>query len=98
MSAEAAKDDVWTIERMVRWATDDFKSRGIESPRLDAEVLLAHALRTTRVQLIIDSKRPLEKDELARFRDAVKRRRSHEPVALSLIHIYHGRQRDGSRM
>lgn len=81
MSAEATKDDVWTVERMVRWATDDFKSRGIESPRLDAEVLLAHALRTTRVQLIIDSKRPLEKEELARFRDAVKRRRSHEPVA-----------------
>ena len=81
MTADAVKDDVWTIERVVRWAIDDFKNRGIESPRLDAEVLLAHALGTTRVQLIVDSRRPLTRDELGRFRDAVKRRRSHEPVA-----------------
>ena len=84
MNASEAKDDVWTIERVVKWATDDFRSRGIESPRLDAEVLLAHALATTRIQLIIDGKRPLAKEELARFRDAVKRRRAHEPVAYVL--------------
>ena len=35
---------LWTIESMLRWATDDFRARGIESPRLDAELLLAHAL------------------------------------------------------
>jgi release factor glutamine methyltransferase len=84
MTAEAAKDDVWTIERVLRWAADDFRSRGIESPRLDAEVLLAHALGTTRIQLIMDAKRPLMKDELGRFRDSVKRRRMHEPVAYVL--------------
>lgn len=81
MSAEASKEEAWTIERVVRWATEDFKNRGIESPRLDAEVLLAHALGSTRVQLIIDSKRPLAKDELTRFKEAVRRRRTHEPVA-----------------
>lgn len=75
---------VWTIEAVVKWATDDFRSRSIESPRLDAEVLLAHALGTTRMQLILDSKRPLEPAELARFRDLVKRRRVHEPVAYLL--------------
>lgn len=84
MSATETKDDAWTIERVVKWATDDFKSRGIESPRLDAEVLLAHSLATTRIQLIVDGKRPLAKEELARFRDAVKRRRAHEPVAYVL--------------
>jgi release factor glutamine methyltransferase len=81
MTAEASKDEDWTIERVVRWATDDFKGRGIESPRLDAEVLLAHALGTTRVQLVIDGKRPLRKDELTRFKEFVRRRRTHEPVA-----------------
>jgi release factor glutamine methyltransferase len=72
---------VWTIESVIRWATDDFRARGIESPRLDAEVLLAFALRTTRMQLILDSRKPLMPEELARFRDLVKRRRTHEPVA-----------------
>lgn len=75
---------VWTIEAVVKWATDDFRSRAIESPRLDAEVLLAHALESTRMQLVLDSKRPLEPAELARFRDLVKRRRVHEPVAYLL--------------
>jgi len=71
----------WTIEALVRWATDDFRARGIETPRLDAEVLLAFALDTDRVRLVIDARRPLEPAELARFRDLVKRRRQHEPVA-----------------
>jgi release factor glutamine methyltransferase len=71
----------WTIASVVEWATDDFRSRGIENPRLDAEILLAFALHSTRTQLIVDSQRPLAPDELARFRDLVKRRRGHEPVA-----------------
>ncbi|WP_394844332.1 peptide chain release factor N(5)-glutamine methyltransferase [Pendulispora brunnea] len=73
--------ETWTIEAVVRWATDDFRARGIESPRLDAEVLLAFALNTDRVRLIVDARRPLEADELGRFRELVKRRRKHEPVA-----------------
>ena len=73
--------ETWTIESVVRWATDDFRARGIESPRLDAEVLLAFALKTDRVRLIVDARRPLEADELGRFRELVKRRRKHEPVA-----------------
>jgi release factor glutamine methyltransferase len=74
----------WTIEAVVRWASDDFRARGIEKPRLDAEVLLAHALGTTRMQLVIDAKRPLEPEELAKFRELVKRRRAREPVAYLL--------------
>jgi release factor glutamine methyltransferase len=75
---------VWTIESLLRWAMDDFRARGIESPRLDAEVLLARALGTTRIQLVIDSKRPLAPDELARMREMVRRRRGREPVAYIL--------------
>jgi release factor glutamine methyltransferase len=63
---------------------DDFRARGIDSPRLDAEVLLAKALGTTRIQLIVDSKRPLAPDELARMREMVRRRRAREPVAYIL--------------
>lgn len=71
----------WTIGSLVKWATDDFRSRGIENPRLDAEVLVAHALKIDRTRVIIESLRELEPDELAMLRDLVKRRRSHEPVA-----------------
>ncbi len=75
---------MWTIESLLRWAMDDFRARGIESPRLDAEVLLSRALGTTRIQLIVDSKRPLSADELARMREMVRRRRAREPVAYIL--------------
>jgi release factor glutamine methyltransferase len=75
---------LWTIESLLRWAMDDFRARGIDSPRLDAEVLLAKALGTTRIQLIVDSKRPLAPDELARMREMVRRRRAREPVAYIL--------------
>jgi release factor glutamine methyltransferase len=71
----------WTVGSLVKWATDDFRARGIENPRLDAEVLVAHALGIDRTRVIIESLRPLEAGELALLRDLVKRRRSHEPVA-----------------
>ena len=71
----------WTIGAVLKWAADDFRARGIESPRLDAEVLLAHALSCSRTQLIIDMMRPLAPAELSRFRELVKRRRHREPVA-----------------
>ena len=72
---------IWTIATVVKWATDDFRTRGIDNPRLDAEVLLSFALKMTRTQLIVDAQRPLAPEELSRFRDLVKRRRSYEPVA-----------------
>ena len=71
----------WTIEAVLRWAADDFHTRKIESSRLDAEVLLAFALGTTRIGLVMEGKKPLAPEELAKFRELVKRRRTHEPVA-----------------
>jgi release factor glutamine methyltransferase len=71
----------WTIGTVSKWATDDFRGRGIDNPRLDAEVLLAWSLGITRTKLIVDFERELTPDELGRFRDLVKRRRAHEPVA-----------------
>jgi release factor glutamine methyltransferase len=87
-----AAQPMWTIEAVLRWAADDFRARGIDNPRLDAEVLLAHALATTRIQLVVDSKRPLALDELARYRELIKRRRAHEPVAYVLgVREFYGR-------
>ncbi|APR99319.1 peptide chain release factor N(5)-glutamine methyltransferase [Pajaroellobacter abortibovis] len=75
------KQEVWSIEAALEWATEDLRKRYIEQPRLDAEVLLAHALHTTRIQLILEAHRILEPSELARFRACVLRRRTREPVA-----------------
>ena len=80
----ASQPQEWTIETVLRWATDDFRARGVDSPRLDAELLLGRALTCTRIQLIADAKRALDTGELARFRDLVKRRRAREPTAYLL--------------
>lgn len=74
-------DAPWTIARVIAWASDDLRSRGEETPRLDAEVLLAFVLRTDRIGLITDSGRPLTPEELTRYRELHKRRRAGEPVA-----------------
>ncbi len=83
-SPPAPRVEPWTIEAVLRWATDDFRARGIEAARLDAELLLGTALSVTRIQLIVDGKRPLAAEELARFRELVKRRRTFEPIAYIL--------------
>ena len=59
-----------------------FRDKGIDTPRLDAEVLLAHALGTDRVYLYMNLDRPLSQDERKQFRQFVIRRGAREPVAL----------------
>ncbi len=71
----------WTIRRVLAWTAKDFAERGIESARLDAELLVAHALKLGRVALYMDLDRPLTEAERGAVRDLVKRRRHHEPVA-----------------
>jgi release factor glutamine methyltransferase len=75
---------IWTIEDVLRWATDDFRARGVDSPRLDAELLLGRATGLTRIQLIVEAKQELEASQLTAFRDLVKRRRAREPIAYIL--------------
>lgn len=84
LSSASSPQQTWTIAAVLKWAADDFRARGIDAPRLDAEILLAHALGTTRIQLVIDAMRPLVGGELVRFRELVKRRRTREPIAYIL--------------
>jgi release factor glutamine methyltransferase len=77
----AEEPDVWTVKRVLSWASDDLRSRASESPRLEAELLLAQTLGLTRVGLVLAHDRPLEKDELATYRALHVRRRNGEPVA-----------------
>jgi release factor glutamine methyltransferase len=77
----APQSDPWTVDRLVRWVTEDLKTRGVESPRLEAELLLAQALACDRLALILDRERLVQGEPLALFRALVQRRRKHEPVA-----------------
>ena len=61
-------------------AAEVLAGKGIEDPRLDAELLLAHALGLTRLQLYLQFDRPVSDDELQRFRGYVRRRLRREPV------------------
>lgn len=73
----------WTVLDLLRWTTEHFRSRGIDSARLDAECLLAHALETGRLQLYLEFDKPVAPDERARFRELVRRRADERvPVAL----------------
>lgn len=76
-----AGNEPWTIAKVLKWATDDLRQRGGETPRLDVEVVLSRVLGMTRIGLVTDSTRPLAAEELARFRELHKRRRAGEPVA-----------------
>jgi release factor glutamine methyltransferase len=80
--SENASD--WSLRRIVRWMQDDFTQRGIASPRLDAELLAAHALGIDRVRLYMDLDRPLVPAELEAIRALVQRRRKREPIAYIL--------------
>lgn len=64
----------WTILELIQWTAQHFAERGIESARLDAEILLANALGTTRLQLYLDYEKPVCHDARARFRTLVARR------------------------
>jgi release factor glutamine methyltransferase len=57
-----------------------FKSKGIDSPRVVAEMLLAHVLSCERMRLYMDSDRPASEAELSTLRDLVARAAKHEPV------------------
>ena len=71
----------WTPLKVLTWTAGRFGERGIDSARLDAELLLAHVLGTSRVALYTSFDKPLSVDELARYRELVKRRLAGEPVA-----------------
>lgn len=72
---------VWAVLDLVKWTTGYFGKRGIDNPRSEAEVLLAHALGKRRIDLYLNYDQPLTGDELQHFKDLIKRRAGGEPVA-----------------
>lgn len=76
----ATTTDVLTVLEIIRRTSEFLASRGIDSPRLNAELLLGHALGLKRMQLYLQFERPLAEAELERIRPLVRRRGQHEPL------------------
>jgi release factor glutamine methyltransferase len=72
---------VITLAEVLRRSTEYLAGRGSPTPRLDAELLLAHGLGLSRIQLYTQFDRPLTEEELAVCRELVRRRGDREPVA-----------------
>lgn len=70
----------WTPIRLTRWSGEYLRSKGVGEGRLDAELLLAHVLGVSRLDLYLQHDRPLRPEELADFKALLKRRAAREPL------------------
>ena len=77
----ARSGDEWTVKRILDWTTEHLKKHGSESPRLEAEILLAHARGCQRIELYTRYGEPLTDPQRRTMRDLVRRRANAEPVA-----------------
>jgi release factor glutamine methyltransferase len=71
----------WNIVALLRWTTGFFEEKGVSEPRASAEILLAHTLGLSRLDLYLRHDQPLTSEELAGFKALIVRRRLGEPVA-----------------
>lgn len=71
----------WTVFGLLNEASRYLSRKGVTTPRLDAEVLLAHALECRRIDLYLRHDQPLDPSELDGFRELLRRRGRREPVA-----------------
>jgi release factor glutamine methyltransferase len=74
------------LKEVLQKTTGFFTEKGFSSPRLDAELLLAHALKWERIKLYTHYDYPMSEAELTTSRELVKRRSQGEPIAYILGH------------
>ena len=71
----------WTVARLLEWTTGHFSSKGIESARLEAEVLLSAALGVRRIDLYVRHDQMVDEAGRGRFREMVRKRQDGAPTA-----------------
>ena len=76
----------WSVGRILDLTTQHLKKSGSESPRLDAELLLAHVRNCPRIQLYVQYREAVTDPQRSTMRELVRRRAAHEPVAYLIGH------------
>lgn len=79
-------NEPWNIGRLLTWTTDFLRGKGADSPRLDAEVLLAHARGCQRIELYTSFEEEPAEEVRTVFRELVQRRAEGAPVAYLVGH------------
>ena len=69
----AESNGTWTIRRLLQWTPEFFQKKGLDQPRLSAELLLSHVLKLPRIALYTDYERILDQRQLAIYRELVRR-------------------------
>lgn len=77
----AEQNETWTVLKLINWTKDYFQKSMLENPRLCAEVLLAHVLKCQRIALYTRFDYQPTEQELADFRELVRRAHNNEPVS-----------------
>ncbi|HZK43036.1 MAG TPA: peptide chain release factor N(5)-glutamine methyltransferase [Syntrophomonadaceae bacterium] len=78
--------DDWKIQDLLAWTSNFFGDKGIDNPRLEAEILLARVLNRDRVYLYANFDLPVNQQERELFRAFIKRRVQGEPAAYIVGH------------
>ncbi|QDU74394.1 Release factor glutamine methyltransferase [Bremerella volcania] len=76
--------ETWTIGRLLNWTTEYLESKGSEEARLEAQLMLGHALACPRIQLYTRFEEVVDDEKRAKFRELVKQRAAGKPVAYVL--------------
>jgi release factor glutamine methyltransferase len=71
----------WTIEKLLNWTTDHFTEKGLDSPRLSAELLIAHVMDLERIQVYMNFDKSPSQPQLDQLHQLVKRAVDSEPIA-----------------
>lgn len=80
MPTARQSDAPWTTRRLLGWIAPALTRAGVDSPRVCAELLVAHVIGCDRLRLYADPDRPATPDERERLRGLVARALEHEPV------------------
>lgn len=73
--------EIWTVKKSLQWTTQYFKREKIKNPRLNAELLLAHILEKSRLELYLEFDRPLSSSEHTVLEKLIIQRSHHIPLA-----------------
>jgi release factor glutamine methyltransferase len=74
-------NEMWTVRRLLEWTEDFLRKRGVESPRLEAQILLAHALGCSKIDLYVRHEEQPPEPQRTAFREMIRKRADGMPVA-----------------